>query len=232
MSKKSSKKDKAMEDFASKLLGIEKKDEEEKMEILKDGIHKRESELKEIKHSKSLNQKVAKIREDAGMSRFVGTKEKIKSPRIKRKQFIEELAREVLDVGLHELSDSGYVTTQLAFAKLFSEIRPNWKLKKNDIKEAIQLLEENNIIPKTLPLKSDVIIRFKATELSDDVQKVLITCDKIDVIEFNELVSLLGWIPERVKFSIEELEKLNLISTEGDELFFFGNRTEPKTEEF
>ncbi|MCH8908107.1 MAG: hypothetical protein IH840_13545, partial [Candidatus Heimdallarchaeota archaeon] len=116
----------AFANFASSLSQIEETDKVERGEILKKGVEDREKLEKDtLQSSRLVTGKLSSIREEAGLSAFVGTSGKIKSPKFRRSEFIQLLAREVLLIGRDELKDKGGFISTDYLNTYFSECRDN-----------------------------------------------------------------------------------------------------------
>lgn len=217
------KREKALNSFAAGLLDVEKEDKEAKKEILREGIEEREKiDKSTLKSSRVVTSKLSKIREEAGLSAFVGTSGKIKSPKFRRGEFISFLAREVLLIGRDELKGTGGLISMSKLENHFSETRKNWQLRENDIAEAIKLLVKQDMIPGSEKISDELeIIHFKAIELSKDTRQILQTAMGIEVSK-NSLSSILGWPLERVNASIKQLVKDGISVEDGDNVYFPG----------
>lgn len=215
------KKKDAFANFASKLDKVVEEDKEAKKEILKDGIESMEkSDKGSIMSSKALTGKLSSIRQEAGMSAFVGTSGKIKSPKFKRKEFIELLARELLLIGSEEMRDKGGIISIAKLTDHFAETRENWELRDKDIKEGVEYLKSKELIPKFNKISDDLqLIHFRPIELSQDTQEILKVAHGIEVTR-DKLVDLLGWTAERVDTGISLL-KTNGLAVEDDGFIYF-----------
>lgn len=217
------KRSKALANFAGKLEKQKEEDKEAKKKILKEGIEEREKSSKgSIMSSKAVTGTLSNMRGKAGMSAFVGTSGKIKSPRLRRGEFIEMLARELLLIGNDEFKDSGGVVTMNKLKTHFDESRDNWELRENDIEEAVKYLSKENMIPNFEKLDKDMeIIYFKPIELSQDIKKILMAAHGIEATKTG-LTEILGWNKERVDAAVKQLVSIGIAVEQEDFVFFPG----------
>ena len=219
------KKKNAFADFAKNINSVVEEDRETKQEILEQGIEEREKEDKDsIMSSRVITGKLSDMRVGAGLSAFVGTSGKIKSPKFKRTEFIRLLARELLLIGNEEMSDKGGVISLNKLSEYFAETRSNWELRDKDIRDGVEVLKKEKLIPDFKKISDDLqMIYFKPVELSKDTQKLLQVVHGIEVTR-EKLISMLGWSGERIETSIQ-LMKSNGIAVEDEEsgvLYFPG----------
>lgn len=213
----------ALSSFADSLLNAQKEDKKAKKEILKKGIEEREnSEKSALLSSRLITSKLSDMRSQADMSAFVGTSGKIKSPKFKRKEFISLLARELLLIGNEELTDKGGIISLAKLQKFFDETRDNWELRENDIKDALNFLMDEKMIPNYEKLDENIeLIYFKPIELSTDTRRILMVAHGIDATK-KAIQDVLGWDKERVQLAISQLVRDGLAVEEGDFVFFPG----------
>lgn len=209
--------------FASGLLDVEKEDKEAKKEILREGIEDLEnSEKKNILSSRMLTSHLSDAREKAGLSTFVGTSGKIKSPKFRRKEFLGLLARELLYIGTEEFKDKGGIVSLQKLEEFFAENRDNWELRDDDIKKAVQVLEKEKLIPQFEKLDDELqLIHFRPVELSKDTQALLKMAHGVDVTPA-KLKDMLGWQEERVNAAITLLVNSGLAVVDGETIYFPG----------
>ncbi|MHA2250012.1 MAG: hypothetical protein ACXAD7_06600 [Candidatus Kariarchaeaceae archaeon] len=217
------KRENAFSGFADSLISAEQEDKEAKKEILREGIEEREKlDKSSITSSRAVTGKLSTMREQAGLSAFVGTSGKIKSPRFRRKEFISLLAREVLLIGRDELTDTGGILSMNKLEEHFAASRENWELREKDIDEAVELLTKQEMIPGKEKVGEELeIVHFKPSELSTDTRVILKTAMGIEVTK-SSLVSLLGWSIERVEASIKQLVSDGVAILDEDNVYFPG----------
>jgi len=213
----------AFSDFASDLLAVEEEDKKAKKKIIKEGVKRlEEKESGLINSSKLLTAELAKLREKADMSPFVGTSGKITSPRFRRKEFIEILGREVLWIGREELKDRGGIISLSQLRKYFTESRDNWELRDKDIPEALDWLDEEGLIPTIDKLDDELtLIHFRPIELSEDTRKLLKAAMGIETTQ-SKLKSILGWSLERIEVTLTALEDAGIAILDGEHVYFPG----------
>ncbi len=213
----------AFKQFADNLLGIEKEAKEKKTAKLKEGVERLESEKDtEILKSRHIKFKMGAIREQAGLSTFVGTSGKIKSPRFRRGEFLQLLARELLLIGTEELKkETGGICSINRLTDYFEKTRENWKLREKDISDAIDVLIKQKLIPGFLS-KEKGIVQFIPKELDSDANDLLQMASGLSEIDLIKLQAVLGWEKERMMKTLDQLEKQGLVIKDGDNLFFPG----------
>ena len=217
------KKKTALSGFADNLLKVEKEDKEAKQEILREGIEDREkSDISAIMASRVVTGVLSDMRLQAGLSAFVGTSGKIKSPKFKRKEFISLLARELLLIGTEELKDKGGIISTANLAGYFGESRENWELREFDITEALEYLKKEKMIPNYEKLNKDIeIVYFKPVELSQDTRKILIAAHGLAPSK-KELLDILGWDKNRLELGLTLLVDNGLAVVSEEAIYFPG----------
>ncbi len=212
----------AFEKFDSHLEEIEKKGKEERKEILARGIEKLEKDKQLLKSSRAITNRILDVREQAGISTAVGTSGKIKSPRLLgKKDFETLLQRELLIIGTEELKTAGGAISLSRLYSYFEKTRPNWKIKKKEIKNAVENMEKVGIIPGIIKNDKEEIVLFRPLELDSSIKKVLIAASG-GITKINDLANLLGWDIEVVKQIIIDLEKQGICVIDNNEVFFPG----------
>lgn len=212
----------AYDNFADNLLKIEEEDKEAKKQKLKEGIEAIEkSEKLSLSSSKSLTSHLSRLREEAGMSSFVGTSGKIQSGKLKHGEFIALLAREILLIGNEDFNDVGGIVTISKLKEYFKTNRENWELKTNDIEEALKKLEKEKMIPGMEKIGDKELIYFKPVELSNDIKEILKAASGIDAT-IRSLSVILNWPEERTINTLKLLEKEGLAIIDGENVFFPG----------
>ena len=217
------KKKSALAGFADSLVNVEKEDKKAKKEILREGIEEREkSDKSAIMSSRMVTGALSDLRAQAGLSAFVGTSGKIKSPRFKRKEFISLLARELLLIGTEELKDKGGIISTANLTGYFQESRENWELREFDINDALEYLKKQKMIPNYEKLNEDIeIIYFKPIELSQDTRKILIAAHGLSPTK-KDLLNILGWNQNRLDIGLKLLVESGLAIVSEEEIFFPG----------
>ncbi len=213
----------AYANFAADIQSAVEEDKDAKKEILRKGIEERErKEGASILQSKILKGKVSELRGKAGLSAFVGTSGKIKSPKFRRDEFLALLARELLLIGTEELSDKGGIISLNRLKAYFNDTRKNWELRDNDILEAIELLKKEQLIPYFDKINEEIqLIYFKPIELSDDTQKIMIAAYGIEVTR-EKLKNILGWTQGRLDTGLKQLESMGLAVLDEEYVYFPG----------
>ncbi|MFV2015921.1 MAG: hypothetical protein ACC656_10855 [Candidatus Heimdallarchaeota archaeon] len=213
----------AYANFAQGLVKVEEEDKKAKKEILVKGIEEREKiSKKTLSSSKILTEALSKIRTEAGKSAFVGTSGKIKSPKFRRGEFIKLLARELLLIGHDEFIQYGGIISKNRLESHFTETRTNWKLRDNDIQEAVSYLVKEKLIPHIDKLNEELdIIHFIARELSTDGKAILMAAQGIDP-SISRLATLLNWEKIRVKNAVQQLASDGLAVVDDDSVYFPG----------
>lgn len=220
--KKSEENESAFSDFASSLLKIEEDDKEERVEILKTGVEDREKiSKKTLLSSRAVTGQLSQIREEAGLSAFVGTSGKIKPPRLRKKEFTELLAREVLLIGRDELAKYGGLLSLDQLWDHFTATRENWEIEKNHVEDAVKYLEKEDMIPGIKKLDNIKLIQFKPVELSEDASKILNAAKGVD-LTLSRLETLLGWSSGRVKMGLDQLASDGIAVIDGEDIYFPG----------
>ncbi|NHJ85894.1 MAG: hypothetical protein FK734_10560 [Asgard group archaeon] len=194
----------AYKNLASDLLDIESKDKEKRKEVLKDGVLDLEQKYKdEIKGTHAVDERLVKLRKEAGMPELIGVGEKVQRKRFKDKEkFDQFLAKEVLEVGIEETRKFGGVSLLKDFCTIFAEKRPNWEASKSDIQRALENLAIAGLIPKLYKMKKgDVLVTFKPAELEEDLLIILNIASANGTTTKDEVISLLGWQKERVELA-------------------------------
>ena len=213
----------AMANFASGLLAAEEEDKKAKKAIIREGVERLEkSESALIKSSKMLTSELARIREEADMSPFVGTSGKITSPKLRRGEFIELLGRELLWIGREELKDKGGIISLSQLRSYFTTNRDNWELRDKDIPEALRWLNEEDMIPELDRLDDELtLIRFRPIELSQDTRAILKAAMGLEVTK-SRLLSILGWQELRLDEALHQLEEDGIAIISGEDVYFPG----------
>lgn len=208
--------------FADSIVKAEEEDAAAKKDILREGIAEREKKDKgAISRSRVITSRLSQMRQKADLSPFVGTSGKIKSPKIRRGEFMEILAREVLYIGNEEMEAHGGVVGLSRMKEYFEEKRDNWQLRKNDISEAVDLLIDAKLIAGKEDLGDEVIIYFKAIELSHDPKSVIQAAFGIEAT-YDRLLQILGWSKERLKQAIDQLIQDGIAIDDGTQIYFPG----------
>lgn len=213
----------AYANFADSLVDVEEDDKKAKKEILVKGIEEREKiSKKTLSSSKILTEALSKIRTEAGKSAFVGTSGKIKSPKFRRGEFIKLLARELLLIGHEEFMQYGGIISKSKLESYFEETRTNWKLREDDIQEAVGYLVKEELIPQIDKLNEELdIIHFIARELSTDGKEILLAAQGIDP-SISRLATMLNWEKVRVEKAVKQLASDGLAIIDGDSVHFPG----------
>ncbi len=221
--KERKKRDNAHANFAEGLIQSEEEDKEARKEILREGVDEREKiDKSTLSSSRAVTGQLSRIREEAGLSAFVGTSGKIKSPRFRKGEFISMLAREILLIGTEEMEESGGIISLAKIKQFFAESRENWELRENDIEEAIKLLEKQEMIPGGERVSDELtIVHFKASELSKDAKHILKAALGVEVTK-SSLASILGWTPKRVDIGINQMIKDKIAIEDGENIYFPG----------
>ncbi|RMG31992.1 MAG: hypothetical protein D6732_13860 [Methanobacteriota archaeon] len=216
-------KEDAFKQFANNLLNIEKEAKEKKAAKLKEGIEELENEKDTaVLKSRTIKTRMSQIREQAGISTFVGTSGEIKSPRFRRGKFLQLLARELLLIGTEELrEETGGICSIERLGNHFKETRENWKLREGDIQDAISILVKQKLIPGFVDNEKK-IVQFIPKELDSDANKLLIAASGLSETNFSQMQATLGWSEERLKKTLHQLETQGLVIKEGENLFFPG----------
>jgi hypothetical protein len=215
-------KEKAFASFADSLIQAEKDDEQAKKDILREGIAQREKKQKDkISSSRTITRMISELREKADLSPFVGNSGKIKSPRLKRGEFIEVLSRELLYVGIKEMQDSGGVVSLSHLRKFFREKRENWDLREKDIPEAIDHLLEQKLIAGRDEVDDEIIVYFQAIELSSDPKQLMEASLNIEATH-ERLQTILGWSEARVQQALDQLVEDGIAIDDGTQVYFPG----------
>lgn len=221
MSEKQTKKD-ALDAFAASLNKVEEDDKQTRKSVLKKGVLEREEKKGTNIRSKMVQQQLTRIRSEADLSAFIGTGGKIKSPRFKRKEFLQLLAREVLLIGTEELTGTGGIISLTKLQQHFNETRKNWELRENDLFEAVEKLIKQDMIPRIEQTSTESLIYFKAIELSQDPESIIMAASGVDDLSIEILCNLTGWDIPRVREAVEQLEQSGIVITEGDTVYFPG----------
>ncbi|MDH5402180.1 MAG: EAP30/Vps36 family vacuolar-sorting protein [Candidatus Heimdallarchaeota archaeon] len=213
----------AFANFANSLINTEIEDKEAKDEILREGIAEREkNQMKTISSSRMLTAELSKARQKAGLSAFVGTSGKIKSPKFNRSEFLELLSREVLLIGSEEIKDSGGILSIQKIYQHFNDTRPNWELRDSDIEDAIKVLVDKELIPGIETINKELsIVHFIPSELSTDTREILKVSSGIQVT-IDRLVVLLNWQRERVNSALNQLVLDGIAVMAEEEVYFPG----------
>ena len=213
----------AYSNFAQGLVDVEEEDKKAKKDILVKGIENREKiSKKTLSSSKLLSESLSKIRTEAGKSAFFGTSGKIKSPKFRRGDFVKLLARELLLIGHEEFSQYGGIISKSKLESHFLETRTNWKLRENDIQEAVSYLVKEKLIPRIDRLNEELdIIHFIARELSTDGKQILMAAQGIDP-SISRLATVLNWKEIRVKNAVQQLVSDGMAVMDDDSVYFPG----------
>lgn len=198
----------AYKKFANNLEDIETKDKEKKKEVLKEGVLDLEQKYRdEIKGTHVVDERLVKLRKEAGMSELIGTGAKVQKGNFKDKEKFEQfLAKEILEVGIEESKSLGGVMTFDELCKIFPEKRPNWEAPPKEIRKAIEYLIESGLIPKLYKIKSkDSLITFKPMELQPDLLYILNIASPYGYTSIPEIESILGWKKERAEIALQSL---------------------------
>lgn len=213
----------ALAAFAQNLVNVEEEDKKAKKEILRKGIEEREKKKKSlISNSKSITQFLSGMREEADMSAFVGTSGKITSPKFRRSEFIELLAREVLLIGRDEFKNDGGIFSMTKLRIHFANTRKNWELRDNDLSDAVDYLIKQKLIPYRDKISKKLdIVSFLPIELSTDTRKVLEASDGIES-SISRISTLLGWEIPRVEIAVNDLVQEGIAIRQEDNVYFPG----------
>jgi hypothetical protein len=212
----------AFANFADSLIQAEKDDEQAKKDILRKGIAKREKKQKgEIESSRAITKLISELREKADLSPFVGTSGKIKSPRLRRGEFIEILSRELLYIGSEEMKETGGVVSLKHLRTYFQQKRDNWELRDQDIPEAIDHLLSQQLIANREEIEGEIIVYFQAIELSSDPKQLVEASLNIEATH-ERLLMILGWSEARLQQAIDQLVEDGIAIDDGTQVYFPG----------
>jgi len=198
----------AYKKFAEDLEEIEEKDKEKRKDVLQKGVLDLEQKYRdEIKGTRVVDERLVKLRKEAGMPELIGVGDKVQKNRFKDKdKFDQFLAKEVLEVGLEESSSFGGVLVFDEFCAIFAHKRPNWEAPKKEIKKALENLAVSGLIPKLYKMKSKgILITFKPAELESDVLTILSIASVNGKTTFDEVATLTGWQKERIELALVSL---------------------------
>lgn len=191
----------AYKNFAKGLTEIEEEDKKKRKEVLKDGVMDLEQKyMEEIKGTHAIDERLVKLRKEAGMPELIGVGEKVDRNRFKDKdKFDQFLAKEVLEVGLEESSKFGGILVFKEFCKVFSNKRPYWIASEKDLKQALETLAISGLIPKMYKMKNkSILITFRPAELESDLLTILSIASVRGMTSKEEVTSLTGWTKERI----------------------------------
>jgi len=198
----------AYKKFAKGLEEIEEKDEVKKKEVLKNGIMSLEQKYRDvIKETHALDARIVQLRKTAGMPELIGIGDEVKRSRFKDKdKFDQFLKNEVLEVGIEETVQTGGVLAFEDFVNVFHQARPKWDAPKKAIKQALEKLTEDGLIPKMFLLKNKkILLTFIPEELRPDLLSILYITSSEGTITLHEVTSLLGWQKERAELGLKTL---------------------------
>ena len=194
--------------FAEGLEEIEEEDKEKRKEVLKKGVLDLEQKYRdEIKGTHVVDERLVKLRQEAGMADLIGTGERVQKKNFKDKSKFEQfLAKEILEVGIEESRNLGGVMTFPEFCKIFPVKRSNWEAPPKEIKQSLEYLAKEGLIPKLYKLKNkEILITFKPVELQNDLLSILSIASTAGLTTVNEVITLLGWKKERVELTLKNL---------------------------
>ena len=194
--------------FAEDLEDIEEEDKKKRKEVLKQGVLDLEQKYRdEIKGTHVADERLVKLRQEAGMADLIGTGERVQKKNFKDKSKFEQfLAKEILEVGIEESRNLGGVMTFQEFCKIFPIKRSNWEAPPKEIKQSLEYLAKEGLIPKLYNLKSkEILITFKPVELQTDLLSILSIASTTGSTSVDEVVTLLGWKKERVELTLKTL---------------------------
>ncbi len=215
----------AYKKFAEDLEEIEEKDKEKRKEVLQKGVLDLEQKYRdEIKGTHVVDDRLVKLRKEAGMPELIGVGDKVQRSRFKDKdKFDQFLAKEVLEVGLEESSSLGGVMVFDEFCTVFVSKRPNWDAPKKEIKKALEYLAVSGLIPKLYTMKSKgILITFKPAELESDVLTILSIASVNGLTTFDEVSTLTGWQKERIELALLSLVDQEIAYVDKkDNIYFF-----------
>ena len=214
--------DEAYISFAKDLEQVEHKNKLERKNKLQTGILQFEKDTKKVKgiQSKLIHQNVSKLREEAGMSPFVGSGKKIKPTRFSKTKYKELLKREILAIGLNTKANDELVYYSSTLLQFFQDKRPNWEVKMKDLQEAIFELADEKLIPKPLKTEHDFIIFFKPIEMDPRVEKLLKIIVTTPSLTIDKLRVVSGWQKEEIMRVTSVLETLGIIIRSDSDLFY------------
>jgi hypothetical protein len=199
---------KAYKDLAKEFSDLEEEAEAEKKEVLQEGILEIEMEYKDVlKNTHAMNERLAQLRKKAGMAELIGTGKKVQKDRFKdKKKFYIFLAKEALEVGLDSSRETGGVLLFSDFLNLFRSERPNWEVTRDDLKESLEELARQKLIPRLFLMKrKKILITFKPRELHEDLLRILDLASMEGKITLDLLEDLLGWQKERIELALRSL---------------------------
>ncbi|MCK5184840.1 MAG: hypothetical protein KAQ95_11075, partial [Candidatus Heimdallarchaeota archaeon] len=127
----------AYKKFAEDLEDIEEKDKKKRKEVLQKGVLDLEQKYRdEIKGTRVMDERLVKLRKEAGMPELIGIGDKVQRKRFKDKDKYDQfLAKEVLEVGIEESSGFGGIMVFTDLCLVFANKRPNWVAPKKEIKK-------------------------------------------------------------------------------------------------
>jgi len=198
----------AYKKFAEDLEEIEEKDKEKRKEILQKGVLNLEQKYKdEIKETRVVDERLVKLRKEAGMPELIGVGDKVQRGRFKDKEKYDQfLAKEVLEVGLEESSGFGGIMVFTDFCTVFANKRPNWEAPKKEIKKALEYLAVSGLIPNLYKMKNKaILITFKPAELESDILTILSIASVNRLTSFEEVATLTGWQKIRIEIALNSL---------------------------
>lgn len=198
----------AYKKFAEDLEEIEEKDKEKRKEVLQKGVLDLEQKYKdEIKGTRAMDERLVKLRKEAGMPELIGIGDKVQRKRFKDKDKYDQfLAKEVLEVGIEESSGFGGIMIFTDFCTVFANKRPNWEAPKKEIKKALEYLAESGLIPKLHKMKNKaLLITFKPAELESDVLTILSIASVNGLTSYEEVATLTGWQKVRIELALFSL---------------------------
>jgi hypothetical protein len=198
----------AYKQFSESLEDIEEKDKKDRKETLRKGVLDLEQKYKEeIQSTHAMDERLVKLRQEAGMPDLIGVGDKVDKKRFKDKNKYDQfLAKEVMEVGIEESYDQGGVITFKDFSTLFAKARPNWVAPKKELKKALERLAVAGLIPKMYKMKNkEMLITFKPAELQKDLLLVLNVASMNGKTTVRELQSLLGWSKERAELNLQSM---------------------------
>tara|TARA_B100000287_G_C20547044_1_gene746986 strand:+ start:61 stop:738 length:678 start_codon:yes stop_codon:yes gene_type:complete len=216
-------KNQAFEEFSNQLGNYTKLDEIEKKRILKDGISNIEKNFQShINSSKVINSYLSNLKSQIDLSSISNSSQKIRSPFIFRRKYIQNLANEIFLISHDLIKENGSILSLSTIKSYFKINRINWKIRDKDIPEAINWLNDKKLIPSILN-KNDKnsLIVFMPIELNSDSNILLSIIDK-NQYEFIELLNLLNWDDKRLHSCISFLQNNGIVVFDNTTIYFPG----------
>jgi hypothetical protein len=215
----------AYKKFADDLEEIEEEDKKKRKEILKEGVLDLEQKYKEeIKGTHAIDERLVKLRKEAGMPELIGVGDKVERKRFKDKsKFDQFLAKEVLEVGIEESKGLGGIMRFKVFCSIFKIKRPNWIASEKEIQKALEMLAGTGLIPKMKRMKNkSILVTFKPVELESDLVSILNIASVGGRLTIDDVQKILGWEKERIDMVFKTLldQKMTLYD-KAEKIYFF-----------